>query len=444
VSSSAPVLAYAGSHPDAPIPYGPALPLEPPPLATPSGADVPAGNPSVLPSGAVPLGSRSLARHEHRRRARRVRAVLAALIVLALIVAAFEYVGHRGGGTHTVAPVVAGPNRVVLLEVTAPGGAKAAALLGDQHGTAGAVVLVPPQLAVDAGSFGGVTLATAATLPGTASADALSDALGITIDGTWNLSTGGLAALVDGIGGVDADVDVDVRQGNVIQVPAGQQHLDGVAAVAYATYAATGEPAQAQLARLDTVLDAVISGLSDQSAAVTAQLAGLGASSQSTLPVAQLGDVLSHLHALDATDSLVYTSLPVHEIDDGDVSTYTLDTAGAAQSVTDLTGRTASADTAATGIRVLVRNGVGTPGLGDTTRAKLKKAGDVFISGGNQLPFDKDPTVILITDDTPAERALGNKVALALGIPQETSLRVTGQGQSIADVVVVLGTDYHP
>ena len=102
------------------------------------------------------------------------------------------------------------------------------ALLGDQHGSAGAVVLVPTQLAVDAGGYGGVSLQRAAALPGTASADGVADALGIRVDGTWTLSVGGLAALVDRLGGIDADVDVDVKQGGVIKVSAGQQHLDGV------------------------------------------------------------------------------------------------------------------------------------------------------------------------------------------------------------------------
>ena len=95
------------------------------------------------------------------------------------------------------------------------------------------------------------------------------------------------------------------------------------------------------------------------------------------------------------------------------------------------------------GIRVLVRNGVGTPGLGATARAKLNKAGDVYVAGGNQLPFDSDETVILITEDSPEQRALGEKVAAALGV-DVSALRVSGEGQSIADVVVVLGTDYRP
>ena len=71
-------------------------------------------------------------------------------------------------------------------------------------------------------------------------------------------------------------------------------------AAAYATYDLPGEPAQAQLARLDTVLEAVIGGFADKPTAATQQVAALGASSQSSMPLARLGVVLAHLHALDA------------------------------------------------------------------------------------------------------------------------------------------------
>jgi hypothetical protein len=134
----------------------------------------------------------------------------------------------------------------------------------------------------------------------------------------------------------------------------------------------------------------------------------------------------------------------VHDVESGTgSSTYTVDTAGAAEAINDLTGSATGNVRSADGIRVLVRNGVGTPGLGATARGKLNKAGDVYVAGGNQLPFDKDETVVLITEDTPEQRALGEKVAAALGV-SNSALRVSGEGQSIADLVVVLGTDYRP
>jgi LytR cell envelope-related transcriptional attenuator/LytR_cpsA_psr family len=461
VEASLPALAHAGTPggrhrvgttlpPQPPQPPQPPPPQPPPPTAEPPPAlpvdaapVVAAPPPDVAPVVVPPVPTRGLARREYHGPSRRLWIVLAAALALLLVVAVAVYVGHRGNKAPPVTPAAVGPNSVVLLQVTNSAGAAAVALLGDQHGSDGAVVFVPSQLAVAAGAFGGVSVQKAATLPGNATADAMSDALGVKISGTWTLTTGGLAALVESIGGVNANVDVDVIAGGVIQVPAGQQHLDGVAAAAYATYAVAGEPAQTQLARLSTVLQAVIAGLPTQPAAVTQVLAALGAGSRFTLPLVQLSGVLADLQALDATNSLEYESLPVHEIDAGD-TTYTVDTTGAVATIHDLTGITTTASTtAAVGVRVLVRNGVGTPGLGETTRARINKAGDTYIAGGNQLPFDRDLTVILITDDTPAQRALGDKVAADLGVPV-SALRVSGEGQSIADVIVVLGTDYHP
>ena len=87
------------------------------------------------------------------------------------------------------------------------------------------------------------------------------------------LTTAGLAALVDSVGGIQAAVDVDVvttdAKGNeTVVVQAGNQHLKGAAAAAYATYLAEGEPEQARLARFDDVLTAVAAALPQDRAAL--------------------------------------------------------------------------------------------------------------------------------------------------------------------------------
>jgi hypothetical protein len=198
-----------------------------------------------------------------------------------------------------------------------------------------------------------------------------------------------------------------------------------------------------QLARLDTVLEAVIAALPADPNAAIQIVSGLGPTSSATVPVEQVGTMLADLHRMDAANEVSYRSLPAHELDAGADTTYTIDTSGAAAVIRALTGSATGGRSIGDGIRVLVRNGVGTPGLGETTRAKLVKAGDTYIAGGNVTPFDKDPTVVLITEDNPTQRALGDKVAATLGLTDD-SLRVADEGQSIADVVVVLGVDYHP
>ena len=94
-------------------------------------------------------------------------------------------------------------------------------------------------------------------------------------------------------------------------------------------------------------------------------------------------------------------------------------------------------------ITALVQNGVGTPGLDETARIKLAAAGISYIGGNNASSFDNPTSSVLIADDTDASRAKGTAVAKALGLPA-SDVKITGQGQNVADVVVVLGADYKP
>jgi hypothetical protein len=94
-------------------------------------------------------------------------------------------------------------------------------------------------------------------------------------------------------------------------------------------------------------------------------------------------------------------------------------------------------------VRVLVQNGVGTPGLGETTRKRLIAAGLTYVNGGNAAQFGYAKSVVLIPDASTQSRREGADVAAALRLPP-SSLRIAAQGQTIADVVVVVGADYKP
>jgi hypothetical protein len=94
-------------------------------------------------------------------------------------------------------------------------------------------------------------------------------------------------------------------------------------------------------------------------------------------------------------------------------------------------------------IVVLVQNGVGTPGLEQDAAALLRDEGYDFFNGGNANQFGRDQTLVLIPDSTPASEALGEDVAATLGVPA-SSVQVTEQGSSIADVIVILGADFKP
>jgi len=95
------------------------------------------------------------------------------------------------------------------------------------------------------------------------------------------------------------------------------------------------------------------------------------------------------------------------------------------------------------GNRVMIENQVGTPGIGETTRAKLLAAGFTYLPGQNApgMPNATAPSVVLITGTTAADIARGNAVATALGLPT-SDVRVSSEGIRVADIVVLLGADY--
>jgi LytR cell envelope-related transcriptional attenuator/LytR_cpsA_psr family len=394
-------------------------------------------------------GARNAARNERRRKERRRRLIAAGTAGALLLVLVAWFVANRTGGGEVAAPPTAGRTQsTVLLDVRLGSSTGLALLAADPSTGEGSVVLLPNQLMVEVAGFGSMTLGGAAALPAKDSAaDALADSLGITVDGTWNLDEKGFAALVDHAGGVTVDVDTDItgpgatKGSEVILIPAGNQHLDGASAAVYAGFLASGEPEQSRLARLDAVLSAVLRGLPADAGQVTLTLGTLGAGSSSTVPE-QLPAFLSTLHGAEVGTAVVHRTLPVRAIDAGGaVPAVGLDVTASAALVDDLLASSRAPQRAGGDVRVLVQNGAGTPGLGSTARDRLVKDGFTYVAGGNASSFGQAESVVLITDATPEKRAEGEAVVKALRLP-DSALRVTSQGQSIADVVVVLGKDY--
>ncbi|MGN6242522.1 MAG: LCP family protein, partial [Motilibacteraceae bacterium] len=350
-------------------------------------------------------------------------------------------------GAAPPAPQAAGTERVLLVQVVgADGQGQLAALLGTSHGSAGAggsVVLVPTRLLVDVTGAGTVPLAEAAARPAPAAANALTDVLGLRIDGTWSLPAAGLAALVDQVGGVDVQVDHDLSLPSAggLTLPAGRQHLDGRTAAAFATVLEAAEPEQARLARFDDVLRGVLAALPGQSAGAAAVVRASGGSS--TLAAPDLAASLVRLHDVVAAGSATYDTLPVRSIDSGgDVALYGLDTTAARTELgQDFPGALQAVGPGT--VRVLVENGVGTPGLLDAARSRLVARGLVFRDGGNASRFGLATSAVLVPDATPASTDEGRRVARALGLP-DTAVQVSARGQTVADVVVLLGADFRP
>lgn len=393
--------------------------------------------------------SRSGRRAEQRRakRRRQVRLLSLVLGLLALVAAGFAIYLAVDAPTPPPrdAPAAGRTQRTLLLQVQGPDRAGVAHVLFAHDGTAreGAAVLVPPQVLVNVPGTGSVPFGRAlATAPGAAVRNALSDLMGVTVDDGWVVDQPALVALVDAVGGVEVDVDVEVVRGQGVVVPAGPQRLAGAGAVAFLTYLAPGEQEQARLARVQEVLDGVVAAL-PAAPELAAVLDGLGPRSTSTAAPAQLAAFLLGLQSDAQADRLQYDVLPVVDLDPGgEVTAFRVDTAAAAAVVDRLLRASVPAGTREGGNRVLVLNGVGTPGLGEAVRAKLVPAGFVFAGSDNAPRFGYATTQVLVPEATPEAQALGERVATALGLP---GLQIgTQELGTVADVVVVVGADFRP
>jgi len=332
----------------------------------------------------------------------------------------------------------------LLMQVQGEGGdAIASALLAhDPAGRSGAVVLLPPQVIVTVPGTGSLQLGRALkTVPPDRSRAAVGDLLGVTVDAGWVLDVPALTALVDQVGGVVVDVDVPVLAARTVILNPGSQRLDGSGATAFLRYLAAGEQEQARLARLQGVVDGLLNALPKATSQVATTLSGLGPRSISSLSPPELASVLVGLAADGRSNALQYNSLPVIPIDPGNgVSSFRLDPDGTRALVDRLLAQSVPPGERQTGNRVLVLNGVGTPGIGEKVREKLVPAGLVFVASRNNASFGVTRTRVLVKEATPEAQALGERVATALGVPLDSVQ--TAEIGSIADVVVVVGGDF--
>jgi anionic cell wall polymer biosynthesis LytR-Cps2A-Psr (LCP) family protein len=392
------------------------------------------------PTPLRPVGRRAARLAEQRRRRKRNQRLVVAVAAMAVVALVAGLVLTRGGDDNKDA---ANPRsqRTILMQVRGTTGAIASALLAhDSKASEGSAVLVPPQVIATIPGLGAQPFGRAlVTSSPEGSAAALADLMGVTIDGTWVLDGRSFSRLIEQEGGIEVTVDVPVMAGRGVVLSAGAQRIDGTRALAYATYLARGEVEQARLARLQRVLDGIISSLPGSPRTL---LTSLGAGSRSSLSVDKLAAVLSGMKADDGKDQLQYRSLPVIKVDTGAADTrFRVDAVGTRQLVDELLAGSIPPGARATGNRVLVLNGVGTPGLGEKVRAKLVPAGFVFVGSRNANSFGYTKTQVLVRDATPAGSALGARVARALGVPV-SSVRASTQIGTIADVIVIVGRDF--
>lgn len=411
-------------------------------------AVLPLGN-EILPSSSARKGGSIGGLFADRRRLLFV--VLALVVVVAVVAWLLAGGSNKSGKTVPVAAASGRTQTTLLLELKGSlGSAVDSALLAhDSANHEGAAVLVPSNVQTQVPGFGSMPFGQALSLGNpSAPTGALSDLMGVTVDGSWTLTQTALAALVDKIGGVTVAVDKDVTTTangtTTIVVPAGTQKLNGANAALFASFQATGDTDQAELTRFDAVLKQVLAGLPKTQADLTAVLAGLGTGSTTSFAPARLATFLLGLAADNAASAMTDQQLPVTPLSTGSgQDAYTLDTARTATLVSTELASSVPASRKATGNRVYVQNQVGTPGLGETARSRLVAAGFVYVQGQNtaDMPNATAPSVVVILGPTSAQIAQGDAVARSLGLPI-SDVRVANDGFTVADVLVKLGADY--
>lgn len=417
----------------------------------------PATAPPVRAPALVIAGQRG--RGEARRAKQRRNRLVAALVALVLVLGGGIAAGlalQGGAGLVRDKRVSGGRSQHTLLFAlrASDGDAVESALLAHDSTTrSGVEVLLPAQVISEVPGAGSEPFGNALGLPNGAllSRAALADLMGITVDASWVIDEATFAALVNRLGGVHVNVDTTVTSpikggGAVVVLNPGPQLLDGAQAVAYATFIGAGQPPVTMLPRLQGVLDGLMAALPKAPTEISGLLTGLGTgSSVGGLAPSAVARLLAGFAADDAASNVNYATLPVVPIDTGAAQlSYRIDAAGVRALV-----RTQLADSIPPGVatgnnRVLVENGVGTPGLGLSARQKLVKAGLQFVGSVNAPQFGHAHTRVLIFSATAQAEALGNRVARALGVNPVSAVRLSPLDQSIADVIVILGADYRP
>jgi hypothetical protein len=390
------------------------------------------------------------ARKEAARRRRRVALIISGLVVVvvgtALVVP--PLFGKRSDVPVQTSPTVRTQQTLTIVVASDPGSVLDGALLAsDPEQDDGSVVLVPSRLLVEGPvpediPFSSTTRLNDPAAPGFA----LAQTLDVLVDGTWRLTPEGLSALVDSVGGVVIDVDSEVvvtrPNGNrQVLVGAGRSTLDGAQATAYATAIPQGGNDQVRLAHFNDVLQALLAKLPASADQVQALLDGLNRESLSTKGNAWLAGFLVSLAGAAAQDNVLAQTIPVQTLGAGGaVTVYQLDEAASEE----LLSRSFADSRPPGGTdrpRVLVQNGVGRPGLELAAAQQLTDAGFAFANGGNANHFGYDTSVVIVPDDSSASLELGDSVAKALGLPA-SAVEVAGEGQTIADVIVILGANY--
>lgn len=395
---------------------------------------------------------RSGQRADRRVRRRRILTVVGSALGVVLLVVAAVFAVDRLRGDAKGEGTKPRTQRTVLLQIPADDGtAQVGALIATDPETGrAAVMLLPSRVLTEVPGHGDTTFGRALALGGAdLSRDTLANLMGVIVDGTWTLTAPGLQAMVDEVGGVIVDVDADVTRKDkdgvteVLLKAGAQQTLDGESAVRFATFVAPDEQELARLPRLQAVLEGLVERLPKTAPAVSALLPGT-AGSVASVPPATLAEQLMALADARRREAMSPAVLPVSEVDaGGEQVTYRLEQVELDNLVQKDFAGSVPENPFGSKNRVLIRNGVGTAGLGQSVTRKLLPAGFRVVGTGNAPTFDHEKTVVLVFDSADEDVELGQRVAEVLGVSDD-AVQLSDIDQTVADVIVIIGRDYKP
>ncbi|MFH8979767.1 LCP family protein [Streptomyces varsoviensis] len=382
-------------------------------------------------------------RRDERKRQGRNRVVVLAVVLALLVAGGVGYLWYAGmlpgtGGGSKAAVASGGAQKrdviVVHLRETKGGGSSTALLVDNETAGRGTTVLLPNTLAVSPDGTA-TTLGKAVRDGGTGGTrESLNALLGADIKGSWRLDTPYLENLVELVGGITLDADVTIpgaKKDDPPKVKQGKDRaLNGQAAVAYATYRASGEAQTKQLERFGQVMQAVLKKVSTDTGSAVNTVESLAQIPDPSLSEQQLGASLAHLAELAKKGSYDTKLLPVQG--DGTLSEKTTESV-----VKDVLGGTVQKTPADAPPRVSVKNATGKKAAAGSAQVTLVNGGYTFVDGGTQSG-GQSASKVTYRDEKRAEQA--KEIAKTLGLPAGAVAK--GDGAPNADVTVVLGSDY--
>jgi len=303
-----------------------------------------------------------------------------------------------------------------------------------------AALMIPPGLLVPTPTW--TTLArTGASTDTLRPSNAVSALLGVRIDGSLILDRLALAAIVDAIGGVPAQVDrplMVVKSGQlVVNIPAGSRVLDGLEACDYAMALPTPIAEPDRISRFTSVLRSILRDLPEEPEELGQLVLSLGSLARSTQTNERSVSILRDLSRDSRAGDMDYGLLPTVAVRGAGPVQVDLDRAKeiVLSSMPDAVLQPGQSP----GIRVILAAAGASPGQVAMALARLEADGRAVIEAG-AAPLPQATTAVMIPDNSPQARAMGVEVAAALGLP-EGAVRIEPGVRASPDVVVWLGRD---